>query len=102
VGIYRENPPPTLCQTSGRPATLAYVRWFLHSGPKSVSYVQVLSKGYSKSSTSPVVRFTECTSSCPPSYVRTTDRSVRPLDLAYVLLLRISVWLLFSKGSKCV
>jgi hypothetical protein len=35
-----------------------------------------------------------------PPYVRTKDRGVRPADLAYVRLLRVSVWLIFSKGSK--
>jgi hypothetical protein len=88
--LYRENPPPTLRQSSGRPATLVYVRWSVHIGPKGASYVQVLPKGYSKSSvrlmvphTSGVL-FAERTSSGPPSYVHTTDRSIRPLDLAYV------------------
>jgi hypothetical protein len=47
-------------------------------------------KGIPKSSIRPVVPrtsgvlFTERTSGRPPSYVRTTDRSVRSLDLAYV------------------
>jgi hypothetical protein len=82
VGIYRENLPPTLCQTSRHPTTLAYVRWFLHNGPKSVSYIQVLPKGYSKSSVCPVVhvcllvRFAEHTSDGPLSYVCITDSSV--------------------------
>jgi hypothetical protein len=37
--IYRENLLPTPCRTCGCPATLAYVRWFLHIGPEGVSYV---------------------------------------------------------------
>jgi hypothetical protein len=47
-------------------------------------------KGIPKSSVHPVVPrtsgvlFTERTSDGPPSYVHTTDRSVRPLDLTYV------------------
>jgi hypothetical protein len=49
-----------------------------------------------------LVRFAECMSGGPLTYVRTTDSSVRPPDLAYVRLLRIKVCLLFSKGSKCV
>jgi hypothetical protein len=36
-----------------------------------------------------------------PLYVYITDSSVRPSDLVYVHLLRVGVWLLFSKGSKC-
>jgi hypothetical protein len=40
--------PINPANTSGRPATLAYVRWSLHIGPKGVSYVQVLPKGYPK------------------------------------------------------
>jgi hypothetical protein len=40
------------------------------------------------------VLFAERTSGGPPSYVRTTDRSVRPLDLAYVRPLWVSVKLL--------
>jgi hypothetical protein len=58
-------------------------------------------KGIPKSSVHPVVPrksgvlFTESTSGGPPSYVRTTDRSVRPLDLAYVCPLWVSVKLLF-------
>jgi hypothetical protein len=90
----------------------------VHIGPKGVSYVQVLPKRYSKSSvrlmvsrtsgvlfterTSGVlfiertfgVLFTERTSSGLPLYVRTTDRSVRSLDLAYVRPLWVSVKLL--------
>jgi hypothetical protein len=49
-----------------------------------------------------VVLFVEFTSDGPPPYIHTTDSSVRPSDLAYFHLLRISVRLLFSKGSKCV
>jgi hypothetical protein len=106
-GIYRESLPPTLCQTSRRPATLAYVRWFLHSNPKGVSYVRYYLKGFQKvayiwwSHVRLPVQFAGRTSSGSPSYVRTTDRGVRSADLAYVHLLRVSVWLLFSKGSKC-
>jgi hypothetical protein len=46
--------------------------------------------GILKSSVRPVVPrmsgvlFAERTSGGPPSYVRTIDRSIRPLDLAYV------------------
>jgi hypothetical protein len=47
-----------------------------------------------------VVLFVERTSGGPPLYVRTTDSRVRPPDLAYVRLLRVSVWILFSKGSN--
>jgi hypothetical protein len=49
----------------------AYVRWFLPSGPKASPYVQVLSRGYSKSSVCqwshihPPVRFAERTSDGP-------------------------------------
>jgi hypothetical protein len=50
----------------------------------------------------PLVWFAEHTSSGPPMYVYTANCSVRPLDLVYVYLLRVNVWLLFSKGSKCV
>jgi hypothetical protein len=85
-------------RTSGNPS----IRWFLHNDPKSVLYIQVLSKGYSKSNIRPLVQFAERTSGGPPSYIRTIDNSVYPPDLAYVYLLRISVWLLFPKGSKCV
>jgi hypothetical protein len=49
----------------------------------------------------PLVRFAGRTFSGPPTYVRIIDSSVRLPDLVYVYLLRISVWLLFSKGSKC-
>jgi hypothetical protein len=97
VGIYRENLPPTHCQTSGRPATLAYVWWFLHSGPKSVSYIQVLPKGYSKSSIRLIVWFAERTSGGPPSYVSTIDNSIRLPNLAYVHLLRIMFGFYFLK-----
>jgi hypothetical protein len=54
-------------------------------------------KGISKSSIRSVVPrtsgvlFAERTSSGPPSYVRTTDSSVRPPSLTYVRPLRISV-----------
>ena len=41
------------------------------------------------------VLFTECTFGVP-----TKDRGIHPVDLTYVRLLRVSVWLLFSKGSK--
>jgi hypothetical protein len=47
-----------------------------------------------------IVLFVKCTSDGPPSYVRTIDRSIRPPNLAYVRLLRVSVWLLFSKGLR--
>jgi hypothetical protein len=46
------------------------------------------------------VPFAGRNSSGPP-YVCTTDKGVHPTDLVYVRLLRVSVWLLFSKGSKC-
>ena len=49
----------------------------------------------------PLVLFAKCTYIGPRPYVLTTDRGVRPADLAYVHLLRVSAWLLFSKGSKC-
>jgi hypothetical protein len=64
VGIYGENLPPTLCETSGLSATLVYVRWFLHNGPKGVSYVQVLPKEYSKSSVHPMVPRTSAYTVC--------------------------------------
>jgi hypothetical protein len=40
---------------------------------------------------------------CPvvPPVFCTTDSNVRSPDLVYVRLLRVNVWLLFSKGSKC-
>ena len=69
VGIYKESLPSTLCQTSRRPATLAYVRWFLYSGSKGVSYVQVLPKGYSKSSVRLVVPRTSACTVCR-AYIR--------------------------------
>ena len=46
------------------------------------------------------VLFVERMSGGPHLYVRTKDRGVHPVDLAYVRLLSVSVWLLFSKGSK--
>jgi hypothetical protein len=64
-------------------------------------------KGIPKSSICPVVPYTsvvlfvERISGGPPSYVRTTDSNICPTDLAYICLLRVSVWLLFAKGSKC-
>jgi hypothetical protein len=73
----------------------------VHVGPKGVSYVQVLPKGYTKSSVRPVVPrtsgvlFAERMSGGPLSYVHTIDKSVRPLDLAYVNPLWVSVKLLF-------
>jgi hypothetical protein len=75
--IYREYSLPTPCRTCGRPATLMYVHWFLHIGPEGVSYIQVLSKGYSKSSVRLVVP--PCTSALQTE--------------AYVRHLRISIWL---------
>jgi hypothetical protein len=48
-----------------------------------------------------VVLFVQRTSGGPPTYVRTRDRDVRPVDLAYIRLLRTNVLLLFSKGSRC-
>jgi hypothetical protein len=69
----------------------------VHVGLKGVSYVQVLPKGYTKSSIHPAVShmsgvlFAERTSGGPPSYVHTTDKSVHPLDLAYVCPLWVSV-----------
>jgi hypothetical protein len=80
------------------PDRAAYVRWSVHVGPKSVSYVQVLPKGYTKSSVRPVVPRTSGVlfqSICPvvphhtstlqtEAYVRTTNKTVRPLDQAYI------------------
>ena len=43
--IYRERSPPTLWQSSGHLATLAYVQWFLHN----VQKVSRKSKHYPKS-----------------------------------------------------
>jgi hypothetical protein len=48
------------------------------------------------------VLFAEHTSGGPPSYVRTTDKSVRPLDLAYVRPLWVSVQLLFLKDPNVI
>jgi hypothetical protein len=85
-----------------------YVRWSVHIGPKGVSYVQVLPKGYTKSSVRLViprtsgVLFVERTSGGLPSYVRTTDISVRQLDLAYVHSLWVSVKLLFLEDSNVI
>ena len=41
------------------------------------------------------VRLAECTFGVPCLYVHAKDRGVRPADLMYVRLLRVSVWLLF-------
>ena len=46
------------------------------------------------------VRFVKRTSDSPHLYVRVKDRGVCLANLAYVHLLRVSVWLLFSKGLK--
>jgi hypothetical protein len=60
---------PEKQRTSGQ---RAYVRWFLPSGSMAASYVQVLSKGYSKSSVHSVVpcispvQFAKRMSGCPP------------------------------------
>ena len=48
----------------------------------------------------PLVRFTERMFYGPRLYVRAKDMGVSPAELAYVCLLRVSVWLLFSKGSR--
>ena len=83
--IYREGSPPTPWQSSGCPVTLAYVRWSLHSGPKGVSYVQVLSKGYSKSGVRSMVLCMSICTICrampggPRSFVRATDISTSVL-----------------------
>jgi hypothetical protein len=69
-------------------------RYYLN-GIQKVAYIQW-------SHVRPLVGFAKRTFGGPPSYVHTTDINVRPPDLAYVLLLRINVWLLFPKGSKCV
>jgi hypothetical protein len=80
----------------------------VHIGPKGVLYVQVLPKGYTKSSVRSVVPrtsgvlFVERTSGGPPSYVHATDRSVRPLDLAYIRPLRVSVKLLFLEDPNVI
>jgi hypothetical protein len=80
----------------------------VHIDPKGVSYVQVLPKGYIKSSVRPVVPrtsgvlFAERTSGGPLSYVCTTDKSVRPLDLAYVRPLWVSVKLLFLEDPNVI
>jgi hypothetical protein len=47
-----------------------------------------------------VVLFTERTSGSPPPYIHAIDSNVHSSDLAYVHLMKVSVWLLFSKGSK--
>jgi hypothetical protein len=74
-------------RTSGQEAD---IQWFLPSGSIATSYVQVLSRGYLKSSVRLVV---PCMSTCTvcrvyvqwsPPYIRTTDSSIRPPDLAYV------------------
>ena len=99
--IYRESLLPTPKQSSGHPVTLAYVRWSLHSGPKGVSYVHVLSKGYSKSSVHPVVPCTfACTicrvyARCPLLFVRATDRGVRPAPES-------QFWASIFKGSRTI
>jgi hypothetical protein len=64
---------PEKQRTSGQGA---YVQWFLPSGLMVTSYIQVLIKGYSKSSICLVVP--------PIPYVRTTDISIYPPNLAYV------------------
>jgi hypothetical protein len=46
------------------------------------------------------ILFVKRTSDDLPTYVHTRDRGVRPLDIAYVHLQRVSVWLLFSNGSR--
>jgi hypothetical protein len=67
-----------------------YVRWFFPSGSKAVSYIHILSRWYSKSSIRLIclahVRYTICRAYVrwSPSYVSTTDSSVRQSDLAYV------------------
>jgi hypothetical protein len=48
------------------------------------------------------VLFAERTSGGPPSYVRTTDRSVRLLDLAYVRPRWVSVKLLFLEDPNVI
>jgi hypothetical protein len=64
-------------------------------------------KGIPKSSVRPVVPRTSTCMVCRAyvqwflPYVRTKNSNVRLPDLVYVRLLRVSVWLLFSKGSKC-
>jgi hypothetical protein len=62
-------------------------RYYLEGIPKS-SVHQVVPRTSS-------VLFAERRSGGPPSYIRTIDRSVRPLDLAYVRPLWVSVKLLF-------
>jgi hypothetical protein len=80
----------------------------VHVGPKGVSYVQVLPKEYTKSSVRLViphtsgVLFVEHMSGGPPSYVRTTDRSVHPLDLAYVCPMWVNVKLLFLEDPNVI
>jgi hypothetical protein len=70
----------------------AYIRWFLPSGSMVASYVQVLSRGYSKSSVRPVVPHTSACTVCrayiqrSSPYVCTTDNSIRPPNLAYICL----------------
>jgi hypothetical protein len=48
-----------------------------------------------------VVLFVKRTFGGPLTYVCTTDSSIHLPDLVYIRLLRVGVWLLFSKGSKC-
>jgi hypothetical protein len=48
------------------------------------------------------VLFTKHTSGGPPSYVCTIDRSVRPLDLAYVCPRWVSVKLIFLEDPNVI
>jgi hypothetical protein len=48
------------------------------------------------------VLFIEHTSGGPPSYVRTIDRSVRPLDLAYIRPRWVNVKLLFLEDPNVI
>jgi hypothetical protein len=53
--IYRENSPPTPSQSSGRPVTLAYVRWSLYIGPEGARTSRYYLKGLPKSNVRLVV-----------------------------------------------
>jgi hypothetical protein len=65
-------------------------------------------KGIPKSSVRPVIPrtsgalLTERTAGGPPLYIRTTDRRVRPLDLAYVRPRWVSVKLLFLEDPNVI
>ena len=91
-------------QTSGNPNVhpVVFVQWskgcLVRPGItqrvfQKVAYVQW-------SHVRPPLRFAKRTSCGSRLYVRAKDKGVCSADLAYVYLLRVSVQLLFSKGSR--